>query len=146
MDGETGCIGDARDRGDDPARADPPHPPLAEVGQVEVACAVEHELGRLVDSRLPRRAFVAGRAGHARAGEHGELASAKVEPKHLVAKAVRDVQGGAARLEIVGQGCKRTGTAASVAAVNETVTAATRSAIASCFITTSTPRDYGRFP
>ena len=103
MDSETGYVGDARDRGDDPARADPAHPSLVEVGQIEVAGAVEHELGRLVDSRLPRGAFVAGRAGHARAGEHGELARAQVEAKHLVAKAVRDVERGAARLEVVRQ-------------------------------------------
>ena len=103
MDGEPSCVGDARDGGDDPARADPAHPPLVEVGQVEVAGAVEHELGRLVDPRLPRGAFVAGRAGDARAREDAELARAKVEPEHLVAQAVRDVEGGAARLEVVRQ-------------------------------------------
>jgi DNA-binding MarR family transcriptional regulator len=99
-DGDAGGGADAGDGRDHAAPGDPAHAVLRHVGEVDVPAPVDGEAGDLADAGAPRRPAVARRAGDAGPCDDRELLRPEIEPQHLMASRVRDVERPPDRLDV----------------------------------------------
>src|SRR5262249_41566058 len=90
VDGNPRHTGQAGDRGDHAVAIDPSHCSAVDVGEIEVAGAVEGDPGDLVDARLARGSAGPRRAGTSCPGADGERLPPRVPAVDLVLAAVRD--------------------------------------------------------